>query len=273
MTKRMSIVRILLLGAAAGALCASLGACTVKEDRELCPCYLHVDFVDREGIPESVPVMGWNGGELFRDGVVVAENDPWWIKPVHKQELCVTSYIGVDRASSDGHFLTIPAGSQCDSLYAFHEMVDATGEVAYAVVDYRKQFCTVFLSLGRSAAEMQDYRFLVKGNTYGFDLLDFSPVDGPFNCAPAPKAGENIVSFRIPRQKDDSLTVQLWLIKDGVMDDLGVYPLGKYIDRLGYDWGAEILQDVYVTLDMVLGLVVIGVDGWEDGVVFSYVEQ
>ena len=35
----------------------------------------------------------------------------------------------------------------------------------------------------------------------------------------------------------------------------------------------EELQDIYVTVDLVLGLVTVSVSGWEDGAVFHLIEQ
>ena len=264
---------ITLAALTAGSL---LAGCTVKEDREPCPCYLNVSFADREKVPEGaeVDLLGWREAELFRAGIEIAEYDPYWVRGVHKGFLTLSAYRGVDKVRDDGHLVLIAPGNQADSLYAFHEEVDCTGDMAYSEVVFRKQFCTVHMDILRSAAQLRDFRFLVEGNTCGFDLLDFQPVGGAFRCEPAPESGARVVDFRIPRQADDSMTVTLWYRQeDGGYQDLGTFPLGKYIVRTGYDWKAEELQDVYVVIDLVLGMVTIGVDGWEHGQTFMYYEQ
>ncbi len=283
MTKRMSIVRILLLGAAAALLGGSLGACSVKEDRELCPCYLNVSFTegDRETVLDEVGLIGWREAGLFRDSILIRDYDPYWVKAVRKGMVRLGAWRGVDLASARDHFVTISTGRQCDSLYAYHEEVDCTGEEAYAEVEFQKQFCTVYVSIRKSEAEMRDFSFLVEGNTCGFDLLDFQPVPGTFRYEPSGEDVSDVVTFRIPRQSDDSMAFPVWhrnageegSLAGGAWQRLGVFPLGKYIVRTGYDWKADVLQDVYVVIDLVLGHVVISVDGWEDGVVFHYVEQ
>lgn len=262
-----------LLPAAAAALAVS---CTVKEDRVPCPCYLNVSFAERETIPEGAEVglLGWNAVELFRAGIDVAEHDPYWVKAVHKGKLILSAYRGVEKVSAKDHFVTIVPGQQADSLYAFHDVVDATGEMAYSEVTFRKQFCTVHLDILRRASEMRDFRFLVEGNTCGFDLLTFEAVPGTFRFEPVPEAGARIVDFRIPRQVDDSMTLTLWYRNpNGTYEDIGVFPLGKYIERTGYNWKAEELQDVYIVIDLVLGTIHIGVYGWEEGATFTFIEQ
>ena len=92
---------------------------------------------------------------------------------------------------------------------------------------------------------------------------------GGFRWEGAASRGERIAQFRIPRQSDDSLSLSIR--HDGA--PAGTFPLGEYIDRLGYDWGSEELQDIYVTVDLVLGLVGVSVSGWEDGAVFPIIEQ
>lgn len=165
--------------------------------------------------------------------------------------------------------MRIPPGSEADSLYAWSGEVDATGDLAYASVTFRKQFATVFLDIRKSADVVRACRFLVEGNSCGFDLLDLSPVEGKFRCEPRPRAGESIVTFRVPRQGDESLAVTIH--PEGSVP--ARFPLGAYIDRLGYSWKTEELQDIYVAIDLARGLVDLRVADWEEGTTFPLIEQ
>lgn len=248
--------------------------CSVKEDRADCPCYLNVSFKDSDRVGDIVGLLGWKELQEFRESVDVSSVEGYWVKPVHRGQLILSVFSGLANAGNESHYAVIPLGSQCDSLYAFHEGVDASGEQAFAEVSLHKQFCTVHLDIMKSAAQMQDYRFVIEGNTCGFDLLDFSPVAGAFRFEPKAAIGERVMSFRIPRQVDDSLELGIWF-KDGTgyMENAGTFPLGKYIVRQGYNWDAVDLQDIYVKIDVVISRVVISVDGWEDGMVFELIEQ
>ena len=112
-------------------------------------------------------------------------------------------------------------------------------------------------------------QFQVEGNSCGFDLLDFSPVAGKFRCEPRPLEGESIVTFRVPRQGDNSLAVTIH--PEGSTTNR--FPLGEYIDRLGYSWKTEELQDIYVAIDLARGLVDVRVADWEEGTTFPLIEQ
>ena len=147
--------------------------------------------------------------------------------------------------------------------------MDATGDLASASVTFRKQFATVFLDIRKSPDIVQTCRFRVEGNSCGFDLLDFSPVEGPFRCEPLPRAGESIVTFRVPRQGDTRLTVTI--LPEGSVP--ARFPLGEYIDRLGYSWKTEELQDIYVAIDLARGLIDVRVADWEAGTTFPLIEQ
>lgn len=254
--------------------CLALGllaaiSCSVKEDRIPCPCYLNVSFTDREHIDKPVGLVGWNETELFRETIDVAEHDPYWVKSVRKCHLWLAACMGIDKAHSDGRYVTIPVGEQADSLYAYHTEVDATGELAYAEVTLRKQFATVHVDILKRASEMADYSFRVKGGTSGFDLFSFEPVPGEFRFDPVVAQGARVVDFRIPRQSDNSMTIQIWYRGT----DVGEFPLGQYIARTGYNWKAEDLQDIYIAIDLVLGQIIISVEGWEDGVTYRLIEQ
>ena len=250
------------------ALLAAGTACTVKEDRGPCPCQLQVSFTDPDAAGEA-EMLGWRDDRLFRDRVRIEESRPYWTKSVQKGTLFLSACTGICEAFAEGRHMRIPPGSQADSLYAWFEEVDATGDLAYAKVSFRKQFATVFLDIRKPAEVVSACRFLVEGNSCGFDLLDFSPVDGPFRFAPIPREGEQIVTFRVPRQGDSKLSVTIQP-EDSAPTR---FPLGEFIDRLGYNWKTEELQDIYVAVDLARGLVDVSIADWEEGTVFPFVEQ
>ena len=249
------------------ALLAAGTACSVKEDRGPCPCYLQVSFTDPDAAGEA-QMLGWDEDRLFRDMVRIEEARPTWTKPVRKGMLVLSACTGMDESFPEGRQMRIPPGFQADSLYAWFEEVDATGDLAYAKVSFRKQFATVFLDIRKPADVVRTCRFDVEGNSCGFDLLDFSPVAGTFRCAPVPRDGEEIVTFRVPRQGDTGLSVTI-RPEDAPS---ARFPLGEYIERLGYNWKTEELQDIYVAIDLVRGLVDVRVADWEEGTVFPLVE-
>ena len=245
----------------------ALASCSVKEDRRPCPGYLYVSFAGKEAIDETVGLLGWAQTERFRDTVNVSEVEDYWMRAVRHEVFELTSYRGAETAKPENHVIILPEGHQCDSLYAWHEEVDCTQGDAYAEVVFRKQFCTVYIDFVSSSVDrMQDMKVLVEGNTCGFDLLDFSPVAGPFSFAPVSADG-TVWSLRIPRQADESLRLSVWSRPDSSSEWAGPkeFPVGEYIVKTGYDWAAEELEDVFIKVDFVLGFVTVGIADWEDG--------
>ena len=248
-------------------LLTGLSSCTVKEDRGPCPCSLQVTFSDPEESGTAV-LSGWGPDRIFREEVRIEDCRPYWTKSVPKGELVLSACKGIRQSSTEGHRVMIPAGNQADSLYACFTAVDATGDLARAEVAFRKQFATIYLDIRKSAEALRSYSFLVEGNSCGFDLLDFSPVPGLFRFSPAARDGESIVTFRVPRQADDALSVTIR--PDGKIP--ARFRLGRYIAQLGYNWKSEELQDIYVAVDLVAGAVSIRVADWSEGVLIPLVE-
>lgn len=255
---------------------AILAGCSIKEDREPCPVYLSVGFSDRESITHSVGLVGWNGeGPLFHSVIDVKEYDPYWVKAVHRGFVSLSAYTGAESSYVSDRRMVIPMGHQADSLYAFFREVDCTGDDAYVDVVFRKQFCTVHLDLNQKEERLSRFRFLVEGGTCGFNLDSFAAVEGPFSCSPSARPGETIVDFRIPRQVDSSLKITMWFLNEETnqYDLIGEYPLGEMIAKTGYNWKEESLQDVYVKIGIAFEYFEISIGGWEDGVVFTFIEQ
>lgn len=259
----------ILLSAFLAVILMAYTACSVKEDRNPCPCSLTVSFSDPDAAG-PVEIMGWDSETVFRSRVRIEDCRPEWSKSVRKGVFILSACKGIaESVVLTGHDVRIPTNCQADSLYAYFEKVDATGDRAHANVSFRKQFATVFLDIRKPEETVHECRFLVEGNTCGFDVLDFSPIAGPFRFKPIPAKGETVVTFRIPRQADDSLTVNIQP-KDAPSAS---FPLGEYIRQLGYNWKAEELQDIFLSIDLSRGLVDLRVADWEEETVFPLVEQ
>ena len=282
MTNCRAYVLFALWGLIAVLLAMVPMSCSVKESREECPTYLSLSIRTDE-LPEgNVGILGWDNGVLFRDNIASSELSSYFIRTVSKGSFYVSAYAGGKAALSDSHYVWVPSGCQADSLYGFYTRVNTTEEDAHTDVDFHKQFCTVHLSIGRSAEQMKDFRFRVTGNTSGFDMLNFKALPGAYSYVPEHIPGEDEVTFRILRQVDSSMSLEVFRcmpdgetrsdIGDGFLS-AGEFPLGKYIERTGYDWEAVELDDVYVTIGFALEYVTVGVGDWEEGTTFGFIEQ
>ena len=224
---------------------AALCSCSVKEDRSDAACWITVRADD------STSLSAWYGSQRILDnhpGGLVDHMVPRGI---------------VDLVASDGDF-TVPEGQQMNELFAQLIRLDTDGEFAYARMELKKQFATVFLDFKDEDDGRTDYDLLVTGTVSGADPHTLKPVEGHFSCIPE-EASDRGYRFRSPRQKDESLT--LLLQKDG--DTVETIPLGELIRKAGFDWAKESLGDVSILCDLPAHTFTITVMEWEGPVTFE----
>ena len=283
-----------------------LSSCSIKEDRDGCPCWMAVEM------PEQV---GHDGGQVDNDDCVVlrlrgnSDEDEvgysYQVTEAVKPDVGALEYevprgsVGVSAVALgneipgqagydgiigyDGDEIRIPVGEQMDSLYGFFKMYHTRCESVLCDVDLHKEFCTVSFTLGDEGYS-SPYDIEVWGNVAGVSAWDLMPVKGDFRYAPVQKNG--VYQVRVPRQVDNSLELVMVEMPDqvghdgrspvGAGDDgertvVDRLPLGEYIVRSGYDWTAEDLADVNVALDLEMQQVMITVSGWDCVVVMDIV--
>lgn len=286
-----------------------LSSCSIKEDRDGCPCWMTVDLSDvaesRWKSPEvqsniehqdvtKSPESRSNVAEnvllrLRGNSDEDAINYEYQVTEEVKVSSGALEYevprgaVGVSavalgreipgQAGYDGDEIRIPVGEQMDSLYGFFKMYQTRCESVLCDVDLHKEFCTVSFTLGEEGYS-SPYDIEVWGNVAGVSAWDLMPVKGEFRYAPVQKNGVHQV--RVPRQVDNSLELVMLEMPDQVGHDgervvVDRLPLGEYIARSGYEWTAEDLADVNVALDLEMQQVMITVSGWDGVVVMDIV--
>lgn len=235
-----------------------LVSCTVKEDRRVCPCALEVSFHDSVTDKDSVILLGWSEEELFDVRIDTEDYPEVYTQNTPRKIVSFGAIKGMGISIKIGHQLVTPEGHECDSLYAYSEVIDCTGETAHTIVKFHKQFATIHIGIVNTNYNPDDYSFVVTSHSCGIDILNYDAVAGDFRCEPY-LYSEKEYRCRVTRQADDSLT----LTAIHHTGDKAVFPLGKYISSIGYDWKATELQDVYITLDMSRGKIGVGIADWE----------
>ena len=284
-----------------------LSSCSIKEDRDGCPCWMTVEMPGQAGHDgEKVGQDGRSPVGAVDDGSVVLRLRGNSDEDAVDYEYQVTEAVRVDvgaleyevprgsvgvsavafgnempdragydglKAGYDGDEIRVPVGEQMDSLYGFFKMYHTRCESVLCDVELHKEFCTVSFTLGDDGY-ISPYDLEVWGNVAGVSAWDLMPVLGEFRYAPMQKNG--VYQVRVPRQVDNSLELVMLEIPDQVGYDGGRVvvdrlPLGEYIARSGYDWTAEDLADVNVALDLEMQQVMITVSGWDGVVVMDIV--
>ena len=285
-----------------------LSSCSIKEDRDWCPCWMTVDLSDvaesrwkspgmQSGVDYQSVTKSLKSRQYVAESVVLrlrgnsdedAINYEYQVTEEVKASVGALEYevprgaVGVSAVNPVR--LVIPVGEQMDSLYGFFKMYHTRCESVLCDVELHKGFCTVSFTLGDEGYS-SPYDIEVWGNVAGASSWDLMPVKGDFRYAPVQKNG--VYQVRVPRQEDNSLELVMLEISrqarndNGEMPDQVGYdgeravvdrlPLGEYIARSGYDWTAEDLADVNVALDLEMQQVMITVSGWDAVVVMDIV--
>ena len=277
-----------------------LSSCSIKEDRDGCPCWMTVEMSDLVGQDGRSPVGAGDDGcvvlRLRGNSDEDAVDYEYQVTEAVRVDVGALEYevprgsVGVSAvafgnetpgragydgksAGYDGDEIRVPVGEQMDSLYGFFKMYHTRCESVLCDVELHKEFCTVSFTLGEDGYT-SPYHIEVWGNVAGVSVWDLMPVLGEFRYAPMQENG--VYQVRVPRQVDNSLELVMLEIPDQVGYDgervvVDRLPLGEYIARSGYDWTAEDLDDVNVALDLEMQQVMITVSGWDGVVVMDIV--
>ena len=253
------IMRMILTAATTVPL---LTSCFVKEDRTLCPCWLEVDL---SNVPEkSVVLSGWKDELLFRGPVSPSDYPDFYEVTVPRGEVYVTA-LGKNNDILNPTNLLIPEGSQADSLYAHCARLNTNCETVTDVVTLHKQFATVHLTMQiPEGQKIYPYEVMIASDVAGWDLRDLSGAKGRFYYSPG-RIGDNEYEFRVPRQSDSSLKIELY-DKGEKVDEVA---LGDFIIQSGFDWNAEDLADISLDIRFRESQVQVLISGWRDTILLD----
>lgn len=232
--------------------------CSVKEDRTVCPCRLFLDMseVDKDIIEYASIFLTDSDGFVFNDLVIGQSlGEEYYVDVPHACIDVWVSYGAGDVAvGQDG--LIVDSGDEFPEIYMHHSSVNAVEYSLKERIILNKEYCNITLCLSTNGEF--PYRLEMKGNVNGY-CADGTLSRGDFSYQmKLDDKGECEVS--VPRQYDNSLRLE-------VCDDTGVlrvFALGEYISASGYDWSAQNLRDLTVSLDYSLTNVSFVVEGWDN---------
>lgn len=232
-------------------------SCSVKEDRNICPCKLILDLSEVDTtLVKTLNIMVSEGRTVvLRDTVHSAVFSETYIRNVPHGSLRVNVWAGGENRMDERYGILIPYGCQCPPLYLHSFIADTTGEVCEEKVDVHKNYCR--LTVKMEGVEEIPYSLTFRGNVDGYEL-DGLPSSGDFSCV-AYMGDSGQVQSLLPRQTDASLLLD---VDDGTPVSK-TFAVGEYIQASGYDWLAPDLEDVTVVLDYQVTGIVISVQGWD----------
>lgn len=274
--------------------------CSVKEDRDLCPCTLVLEFPreDAERLQDGVTVCmrGYSddvfslcdtllAGRAASSGGPDTISGKWsysYVVPKGDIDLAVAySADGLaGELNSSGIWIEIDEGRPCPSIWTCCEKVSARADRVTVPVRLHKNFCRIDIQVRDVDGEEFPFKLRVRGNVNGYGL-DGKPARGAFLCdaerSETESAGSGTASestgyghgyaVTVPRQTDDSLTFEI-VTDDGVAKS---FAIGNYIASSGYDWASADLKDICLEIDYARTVISFTIDKWTHSEQFEVV--
>lgn len=237
-------------------LCLPAFACSVLEDRDVCPCIFTLDMsgIDERCVEEcEISHLLYDCGEK---GCLPAEEiPPMLVAKVKKSEFeWFVQCVGAGWKISLPDSLFIPFGMECPPVYSGRGAPFTACEEARDSVVLHRSF--TFLNI--STTGFAGKRMRVTSTTCGC-TLEGVPLEGGFEVSfIIPVSGE--VKVAVPRQANDGLMLEI-----DIGDALtGNFAIGHYIAASGYDWSAEDLCDISLKVDYTSTSVSYGTEPWPE---------
>lgn len=238
------------------------GACSIKENRDPCPCALMLDFkdVDTLDVKKVDLLVSSSGGFRWADTVDVARCMNGYSAFVPRTDLHIRAWAGAEEYVAEG-CISIPRGKDCPRIYMYVAEIETEGEMCREKVTMYKNHCV--MTLVTEGDEGFEHDLVLEGNVAGYGA-DGMPLQGDFEYLLQDKDLEAGYQAVLPRQTDASLMLR---IEDGSSEGK-YFALGQYILASGYDWKEKDLMDITVTIDYALTQIRLIINGWES--VYTY---
>ena len=229
-------------------------SCSVKENRQDCPCKLMLDLTTIDtSLVKVLHVRAATADALmFTDTLTAEDFSELYVRNVPHGEVRLLLWGSDD----SGKELIIPYGEDCPMVYMSAFVADTSGEKYFRVVELNKNHC--LLTVIFEGRDECPYSLTFRGKVNGYDLSG-NPSEGEFACVayPGPE-GESMAV--VPRQTDSSLLLD---VEDDGSSVLKTFAIGEYMDRSGYDWTEDDLDDAVIVLNYsVTGLRIV-FKGWD----------
>lgn len=264
-----------LISAAAASLVLLLCACSVKESRMDCPVWLF--FPDGFNIHEywgEAAMFAYEGGGSELTKVQTEQLDRVLgkavVPSVSKGETFVTFVSGLEVMTlEEDTKLVIPLGKDCDGLYAAKDHLETYLEGWTLRDSLFCQFARIDVQMWALDGRSFPYSLKIRGNVCGMYLKTLKPVEGAFLFEPQ-SCGQGYFSFRVPRQCDSSLMMEIWGDdENGIPAMLDEIPLGYVIEASGYDWDAKDLAPLGIGVDFARSKIVVSVEDWTEEIDYT----
>ena len=247
------------------AIVTASASCSLKEDRDGCPCHLIIGLDNAVGNGNADIFIFQDGEEVLTDNVVPADYPEGYRCEVRRRPASATVIQGLEESVLNGGMLVIREGNDADRLFLYNETLQCGSETVMAAADLHKNWTTLEISLAAEAGEDSpagNVRIDISGGICGMDLRNGAPVRGDFQCiARLADSGFAVYAVNLPRQISSEDEILIAVSRNG--KELFTCDISEAISRTGFDWSKPDLDDIRLRLDYISALFDVEIAEWE----------
>lgn len=253
---------LFLLGAA---------SCSVKEDRSPCPCYINLNVdqvVQNPDYTEGLVTVMTADAIIEQKRIRLADYEgKGYDVVVPRRTIHAMTAVGHEDLWWKTDTLYAATNLEWGPVMLAHETVVCDDDDKLLTMDFHKEYCRInFVLVG--VVDLEDYPFdiRVRANCNALRMRDGKPIRGRYTAYANP-SNTAMYSVLVPRQEDHEMIVDLLWHSDThdytVNDYVVTLEVGKQMQKTGYNWEKDDLDDVYVTIDVVKATVGISIRPWD----------
>ena len=247
------------------AIVTAAASCSLKEDRDGCPCHLIIGLDNAVGNGNADIFIFQDGEEVLTDNVVPADYPEGYRHEAGRRPASVTVIQGLKENIINEGRLVIKNGNDADRLFLYNETLQCGSETVMAAADLHKNWTTLEISLAAEAGEDSpagNVRIDISGGICGMDLRNGAPVRGDFQCiARLADSGFAVYAVNLPRQISSEDEILIAVSRNG--KELFTCDISEAISRTGFDWSKPDLDDIRLRLDYISALFDVEIAEWE----------
>lgn len=240
--------------------------CTVRDDRDVCPSGIELDFSGYPG-RDFVLAADCGGGRFFCDTVRVPDalsGDPVYRKVIEGKILKITVFAPFESVGYVGG--AYRPGGRCAALEAWSARILPASVPSVLKVRMHKEYCRLNVTFRGGEGCFLLLRSRIDGILPGGALSE-----GEYTEI-LRRDRDALYTVNVLRQKDASLMLD---IIDGREGEYGrvlkSIALGNLMARAGYSWSAEDLDDMDLTIDLDAYELTLSAGKWSGTVKFEFV--
>ena len=260
-------------------LCALLAAlsCSVKEDRTGCPSWVTVN-VDRfisMGYSEALFSLSSSAGLVARSTEqILPLAGTGYVQEVPRGKTRVAVVAGIERSFLKGDTLLVRKGCTADPLMISSRECYPLVDEYLLVAEPHKQYCRLEFSFPTlPEGTGYPFRFRIRTLWNGVNIYTLAPVQGEYEATVGPNHVGQFITF-LPRQGEGTMLLDIYEPYSDTEEDgelQATLDLGALLEKAGYDWSREDLDDAVLTVDFSRADIEVRVVEWERDDTYSEV--